>query len=649
MKPFAQQTYYEILEVPPSASDDDIRAAHQRLMELYSPDSIAVYALGDPDQVDALREKMTEAMEMLTDADLRVEYDRSIGLSTERLAKATVAAGAVEKADSAARVAEALATAAAALAKAAGAVDAERVEAESRLKAAASVNDEEAPRTSGSPGKSEERMRGEESKRQEASGEDASGMTPEPVMVGGVAVVEAFRASFTRSLSFVYVPAGPLRGQGRGVPRAPPASVEPRGQASSEAEAPQTPGALSTTPVESAPVATSPDIGAGLVAVASMPVASASGDVVVTPVESASHPAAASTPVAPVAGDRSEAAKTSMPEATRAEDSATSAPAASDVATASVPVAASSDRADAMASAPTASTSDHADVATASAPEASTLGHAASEPAASTSSGHEDAASASALVASSLERTEAPVTPPNEPNPGTPTEASAAPASSDSAQPETPSAPGVDSTPVAAAPASGESDPNPAPDARAPSTPDATPDVSSTALSRTPATGAARAAVRPLTARPIDARPSANTRPVPGSKTPVTRKLGEAQVLSQDSAIATAESALAQVAARVRDARPRGVDIPADAEFNGELLRRVREARSLSIQQLADRTRISVRHLENVEADRYTALPPPVYLRGILMNLARELGLDPLRVSKSYLGLFSEKPAKSGR
>ncbi|RKH37170.1 helix-turn-helix domain-containing protein, partial [Corallococcus llansteffanensis] len=175
------------------------------------------------------------------------------------------------------------------------------------------------------------------------------------------------------------------------------------------------------------------------------------------------------------------------------------------------------------------------------------------------------------------------------------------------------------------------------------------PEAPSTALARPAATGASKAAVRPLTSRPIDSRSTANSRPGPGSRSPAGPKLGDAQVLAQDSAIATAESALAQVAARVREARPRGVDIPADAEFNGELLRRVREARSLSIQQLADRTRISVRHLENVEADRYTALPPPVYLRGILMNLARELGLDPLRVSKSYLALFSEKPAKSGR
>jgi hypothetical protein len=79
------------------------------------------------------------------------------------------------------------------------------------------------------------------------------------------------------------------------------------------------------------------------------------------------------------------------------------------------------------------------------------------------------------------------------------------------------------------------------------------------------------------------------------------------------------------------------LDIPADAEFNGELLRRVRESYGLSLQQVAERTRITRIHLENVEADRYDRLPATVYLRGILVNLARELRLDPARVSKTYL------------
>jgi Helix-turn-helix domain len=91
-----------------------------------------------------------------------------------------------------------------------------------------------------------------------------------------------------------------------------------------------------------------------------------------------------------------------------------------------------------------------------------------------------------------------------------------------------------------------------------------------------------------------------------------------------------------ELPSRPRENRLR-LDLPADAEFNGELLRRVRESQGLSLQQVAERTRITRIHLENVEADRYDKLPATVYLRGILVNLARELRLDPARVSKTYL------------
>ncbi len=91
-----------------------------------------------------------------------------------------------------------------------------------------------------------------------------------------------------------------------------------------------------------------------------------------------------------------------------------------------------------------------------------------------------------------------------------------------------------------------------------------------------------------------------------------------------------------EVSAPSREGRAR-LEIPPDAEFNGELLRQVREAYGLSLQQVAERTRITRIHLENVEADRYDHLPATVYLRGILVSLARELRLDPARVSKSYL------------
>ncbi len=77
--------------------------------------------------------------------------------------------------------------------------------------------------------------------------------------------------------------------------------------------------------------------------------------------------------------------------------------------------------------------------------------------------------------------------------------------------------------------------------------------------------------------------------------------------------------------------------IPEGAPWSGELLRRVRESRGLTIPLLAERTRITRHHLENIEQDRWKALPAPVYLRGIIMSLARELRLDGQKVARSYL------------
>ncbi|REG37593.1 DnaJ-like protein [Archangium gephyra] len=158
-----------------------------------------------------------------------------------------------------------------------------------------------------------------------------------------------------------------------------------------------------------------------------------------------------------------------------------------------------------------------------------------------------------------------------------------------------------------------------------------------------PPRNGARAPVRP------EAESAARPAP-PAATRPNGQQLGEAPVLAEASAIANAESALALVSAKARDSRTRlktVVDIPSDAEFNGELLRQVREGRNLSLQMLADRTRISSRHVENIEADRYDILPASVYLRGMLMSIARELGLDPLRVSRSYMGLVASGEKKT--
>jgi cytoskeleton protein RodZ len=71
--------------------------------------------------------------------------------------------------------------------------------------------------------------------------------------------------------------------------------------------------------------------------------------------------------------------------------------------------------------------------------------------------------------------------------------------------------------------------------------------------------------------------------------------------------------------------------------LTGADLRRMREARGLSLRQISTVTKIGLRFLEYIEADRFDFLPPPVYLRGFLQEYGRLLGLDPRQVAEAYM------------
>jgi hypothetical protein len=83
---------------------------------------------------------------------------------------------------------------------------------------------------------------------------------------------------------------------------------------------------------------------------------------------------------------------------------------------------------------------------------------------------------------------------------------------------------------------------------------------------------------------------------------------------------------------------------PEGAVWTGELLRQAREAHGMTVAQMAERTKVSRMHIEAVEGDRFEQLPVPVYLRGIVMCIARELRLDGQKVSRSYLERASGAP-----
>ncbi|MFN0094888.1 MAG: helix-turn-helix domain-containing protein [Dehalococcoidia bacterium] len=61
----------------------------------------------------------------------------------------------------------------------------------------------------------------------------------------------------------------------------------------------------------------------------------------------------------------------------------------------------------------------------------------------------------------------------------------------------------------------------------------------------------------------------------------------------------------------------------------GGVLREARSKRGLSIDQVAQETRISSRFIHALEAEHFDALPAPVYVRGFLRSYANYLRVDP--------------------
>jgi flagellar biosynthesis protein FlhG len=69
----------------------------------------------------------------------------------------------------------------------------------------------------------------------------------------------------------------------------------------------------------------------------------------------------------------------------------------------------------------------------------------------------------------------------------------------------------------------------------------------------------------------------------------------------------------------------------------GAALRRFREARGVPLDEIAHKSKISVRFLRYIEDERYDMLPAPVYLRGFLHEYARGVGLEPRGTAEAYL------------
>ncbi|HEY5029203.1 MAG TPA: RodZ domain-containing protein [Candidatus Angelobacter sp.] len=77
----------------------------------------------------------------------------------------------------------------------------------------------------------------------------------------------------------------------------------------------------------------------------------------------------------------------------------------------------------------------------------------------------------------------------------------------------------------------------------------------------------------------------------------------------------------------------------------GDRLRREREMRGITLDEITESTKISRRHLEALEGEHFDQLPGGVFNKGFVRAYARFLGLDEDRAVADYAAASNEKPA----
>jgi DnaJ-class molecular chaperone len=77
MRSIKDLTYYEILEISPTATSKEIQRAYEHAKETYHADSVAVYSLFSEDEIREIRDAVEEAYRVLMDEGLRRDYHQS--------------------------------------------------------------------------------------------------------------------------------------------------------------------------------------------------------------------------------------------------------------------------------------------------------------------------------------------------------------------------------------------------------------------------------------------------------------------------------------------------------------------------------------------------------------------------------------------
>lgn len=72
-------------------------------------------------------------------------------------------------------------------------------------------------------------------------------------------------------------------------------------------------------------------------------------------------------------------------------------------------------------------------------------------------------------------------------------------------------------------------------------------------------------------------------------------------------------------------------------EYTGLFLQEIREYKDVTVERMADMTKISKTYIRNIEADEFSKLPADVYTRGFVYQYAKCLKLNPDLVATSFI------------
>ncbi len=81
-------------------------------------------------------------------------------------------------------------------------------------------------------------------------------------------------------------------------------------------------------------------------------------------------------------------------------------------------------------------------------------------------------------------------------------------------------------------------------------------------------------------------------------------------------------------------------EISAATQFDGAFLQKIRLYKNVSLDKMSEATRVSRSYLSAVEANDHRNLPAAVFVRGFIVNMAKNLGLDENKVASSYMKIF---------